>query len=187
VVAQLAEHQFPKLKVAGSSLVRRSFLLFYVSLHAMRTLKLEISNLQDAGDVLDFFEDNHIEKGDTLKLLTESENKGTTVLIIAIVVMILLRYIFNHWNKSENQKDGERILDELFKGKSIEEIEQQVDEEYGIKIEVEVRGSKKDEDNWNTLSMQNLQKAYEINEPDYNDVQVQEPNPGYKPWKKEQL
>jgi len=141
--------------------------------------------VQDTGDVVYFFENNRIEKGDTLKLLTETGNKGTLVLIIAVVVMLLLRYIFTHANKLKNQKDGEQLLDELFKGKSIEEIEQQVVEEYGIKIEVEVR-RKKEENSWHTLSMQSLEKAYEVNEPDYNDVQVQEPNPDYKPWKKEQ-
>jgi hypothetical protein len=104
-----------------------------------------------------------------------------------MVVILILKQILNQENKRQNQEDGERLLNDLFKGKTIEDIEQQVSEEYGIKIELELKSPQNDENEWNSLSLKNLEKAYEINEPDYNDIQVQEPNPSYDPWKKDQL
>ena len=153
----------------------------------MRTLELRIGKVHNESDVMHFFEDNHVQRGDTLKLMSESENKGGDVLIIAMVVILILKQILNQENKRQNQDDGERLLNDPFKGKTIEDIEQQVSEEYGIKIELELKSPQNDENEWNSLSLKNLEKAYEINEPDYNDIQVQEPNPSYDPWKKDQL
>lgn len=141
---------------------------------------MDIAGVQDPGDIVDFFENNHLEKGDTLKLLAESENKGTLVLVIAIVVVLLLKYLYDSY-KLDKQKGGEKILDDLFKGKSVEEIEAQVEQEYGVKIAVEIKKAGKEHEDWNSLAMKSLEKMYADDEPDYNDVQVQEPNPDYKP------
>lgn len=41
-------------------------------------------------------------------------------------------------------------------------------------------------DEWTDIAMQGLAKTYGDDEPDYSDVILKEPNPEYKPWKKEQ-
>jgi hypothetical protein len=46
--------------------------------------------------------------------------------------------------------------------------------------EPEIKESEAEENDWNALSMQSLEKAYDINEPDYKDVPVQEANSDYQ-------
>jgi preprotein translocase subunit YajC len=148
----------------------------------MQTLELDIANYQSPGDVIRFLDEHDIKRGDTLKVTTEQEQK-TMAMIVVIVVVIALVYFFRQQRNRE--EDGEIILETLFKeGTTVEEIEKQVEAEYGIKIDVETKRSEEREF-WYKLSEQSLSRAYSIDEPDYSDVDLKEPNPNYKGWKKD--
>ncbi len=43
----------------------------------------------------------------------------------------------------------------------------------------------KEHEDWLKISMLSLNNAYAEDEPDINQIQVKEPNPNYKVWKKE--
>ena len=81
-------------------------------------------------------------------------------------------------------EEGNNILKQIFEQIPLEVIEKQVEQEYGITIEI-----KEDENSekqfWQRAAFNSLAKHYE-NEPDYSDVILMEPNPVYKPWKKDQ-
>ena len=64
-------------------------------------------------------------------------------------------------------------------------LEKQVEREYGIKVEIEFE---KDDERifWQQIAARSMSKAYDANEPDYSDVQLMEPNPTYRQWKKAQ-
>ncbi|MCG3167395.1 MAG: hypothetical protein POELPBGB_03185 [Bacteroidia bacterium] len=47
-------------------------------------------------------------------------------------------------------------------------------------------GDDKEREEWAEIAKQGLAKAYGDDEPDYSDVQLKEPNPEYKSWKKDQ-
>ena len=148
----------------------------------MKTHELEITNYQTPGEVVRFLNKHDVKRGDTLKVSAEDEKQNITVMIFAVVVMALIMF-YNQ--KKKREEEGEKILDTLFKESStIEEIEKEVEKEYGIKIQVETK-TDEEREFWYKLSSQGLAKAYSIDEPDYTEADVKEPNPDYKPCKKD--
>jgi hypothetical protein len=111
-------------------------------------------------------------------------------LVLTALIVIVIFALFFSWstnskktNRRRRNDDTEPILEDLFKGKSIEEIEKEVENEYGVKIEIQ---HVEDEDYkaWRDLSNQNFLKAYGQDEPEYNINDIKEPNPLYKSkWK----
>lgn len=73
------------------------------------------------------------------------------------------------------------MIDDLFKEKTVEEIETQIENDYGVKLEVEQRDS--DREDFLELSAQAFEQEYG-DEPDYSNVPIIEINPDYNPWKK---
>jgi len=67
------------------------------------------------------------------------------------------------------------------KAKIIERL-QTTDEEWVIRSIQKLLDIEEDADTqfWNEISMDTLQPAYDINEPDYEDYMIKEPNPDYK-------
>jgi hypothetical protein len=146
----------------------------------MKTHVLQLSNYHSTGEFIRFFDENDLQKGDTLKVTTaESEE----IILVAVVLMIVWAMVFSDKQKRNRQKDGERILESIFKSNTtIEEIEKQVKEEYGVNLVVELQP---DEESsfWNKVSAHSLSKLYSSDEADYSDVTVLEPNPSYRPCK----
>lgn len=81
------------------------------------------------------------------------------------------------------KEETEDLIKNIFdKYKTPEDLEQHIKEKYGIKIEVKSPLSYDEE--WTLSSMMTFNDAY-ANEPDYDNLIVKEPNPDYKPWKKD--
>jgi hypothetical protein len=148
----------------------------------MKTHELEMDNFHSPDELVRFLEDNDLKKGDTLKVMTEEEIKEGVLVAFVVLIILAIAYIFNK-TKTERMEDGQKILDDLFKGKTIEEIEESVQQEYGIKIEMEQKEPDHEREDWLRLSGQNISRAYTIDEPEYTEGDVKEPNPEYKIWK----
>ncbi len=117
-----------------------------------------------------------------LKVKTDEQKNTLALVAIVVVVAIAIIYFFNKARKNRTD-DGEKMLDGLFKNKTIEEIENGVMEEYGIKIEIEQKEMHEERNDWQLLSSQNFIKEYSIDEPEYTDADLKEPNPEYIAWK----
>ncbi len=149
----------------------------------MQTIELDIDKFKTQEDVLKFLENEGVAKGDTVKVLTEEDKSSLTTAGALIIILLVISHIFLAKKETKRQKEGGEILDKLLKGKSIEEIEKEVEKEYGVKIEVEKKSDDERED-WIKLSMKGLERAYTKDDPDISEIQVKEPNPKYDPWKK---
>ncbi|HYV94741.1 MAG TPA: hypothetical protein VE978_23405 [Chitinophagales bacterium] len=145
----------------------------------MKTLELEVDEVKSPEEVVNFFKENDMSEGDTLKISTDEENLAFSAILFIIALAIVFYFTKE---KVKRIVDGEKMLDDLFNGKSAEEMEKQIEEEYGVKIEIEHRENDERKD-WGMLSMQGLSHAYGDDEPDYSDVPLIETNPDYKPWK----
>jgi hypothetical protein len=148
----------------------------------MRTHELAIANYQSPEAVVRFLDEHKVKRGDTLKVTTE-QYQQTILMALSLIVVMALFYFYK--KKGEREEEGGKILEGIFKeGATVEDIEKQVEKEYGIKIEVETKPDE-ERDFWYKLSAQNLSRAYGIDESDYSDVTILEPNPNYKPWKED--
>jgi hypothetical protein len=148
----------------------------------MKTLELEVGEIQTADEVVKFLKDNEIGEGDTLKILTDEEKSSIILVSILFIVALAIAFYFTS-EKKKREEEGEKMLDDLFNGKTAEEMEKQIEEEYGVKIAFGHRENDERKD-WEMRSMQGLSHAYGDNEPDYSDADIKEFNPGYKAWKK---
>lgn len=148
----------------------------------MKTHDLVMSDFLYPGKVVQFLENEGLEEGDILKVKTEEQKNSAALMAVVVVVVIAVIYFF-HKARKNRLEDGEKMLDELFKNKTIEEIEEGMMEEYGIKIEIEQKQFDEEREDWQLLSSQNFIKEYSIDEPEYTDADVKEPNPLYRTWK----
>ena len=159
----------------------------------MNIHSIDIESIHRPDELVRFFEDNEVKQGDTVKIITDDDKNALMMMGLILIILIALVFFFdsnksaipNGRRRSRRKKDddGEKILDDLFKGKSVEEIEREVENEYGVRIEVEQR---EDEEHrvWRNLSAKNFLKGYGEIEPDYNTDDIKEPNPRYQSkWK----
>ncbi|MBX7139761.1 MAG: hypothetical protein K1X63_01670 [Chitinophagales bacterium] len=147
----------------------------------MKTLELEVDEINSPSALVEYFNANNMEEGDTLKIMTEEQEK---MLIWAVIAVAAIAIVYYFISKKQYEEDGDNMLADIFKGKSVEEIEKQIEEEYGVKVEVEQREDEERRE-WGMLAMRGLSHAYGDDEPEYFDADIKEPNPEYKAWKKE--
>jgi preprotein translocase subunit YajC len=148
----------------------------------MKTLELEVGEIQTADEVVKFLKDNEIGEGDTLKILTDEEKSSIILVSILFIVALAIAFYFNN-EKKKRENGGEKMLDDLFKGKTTDEMEKEIEAEYGVKIEIE-HIADDGRNGWMKISKQGLSHAYGDNEPDYSDADIKVPSPKYKGWKK---
>jgi hypothetical protein len=108
--------------------------------------------MHEPKEVARFLEDNEAQKGDTLRLIIDG---GINNLIIAAFLVFALSCFYGRSKK--RQEEGGEILDNILKGTSVDELENEIESEYGVKIEVQHR---EDEEfrAWRNLSNQNFQR-----------------------------
>ncbi len=148
----------------------------------MQTLELEVGEVTTADQVMEFFRSNNLIAGDTLRLLTDQQKKNLSLLTVVAFIAIAIEHYFLK-EKHEHENKGAKMLDDVFNGKTVEEIEKQIEFEYGVKLEVE-QSEDEERREWGILSKQGLSHAYGDDEPDYSDADIKEPNPDYKEWRK---
>lgn len=146
----------------------------------MKTSVIDIDHINTNEEVVAYFENENLQKGDTLKLVTKEEHSKW--ILTAVVVIIVIAFI-GVYNKRKREEDGAAMLDGLFKGKNLEEIEKQVLSEYGINIEVESTPIDTEREEWMALAGAALTNAYSDDEVEYTDADIKKPNPDYIPWK----
>jgi hypothetical protein len=118
--------------------------------------------------------------------LTYKEQPAVVAMALAVLVVLAIVHFFGPAEKDKRNNrtaDGEKVLDDLFEGKTVEQIEEMVEHEYGIKMQLEQREPDEEREEWLKLSLQGLSKAYGNNEPEYTEADVKEPNAAYKAWK----
>jgi len=71
------------------------------------------------------------------------------------------------------------LLDKIFKGKTVEDIERELSDEYDIELVIDSNESG-ERRQWQQFSRSALVKAYGDEEPEYTEDMVKEPNPEYK-------
>lgn len=143
----------------------------------MKTIELDIDQVKAPISYSELLEQQDIQQGDHLKLLTELEPDHFAVLAILVFL------IFNKKRK-QKQSFGEELLEELFKEfTSVKEAETTIKKEYGIEVTVEQKDPEREA--WVKGGMKAFAKGYGEDEPDYSLEDIKEPNPAYKPWKKE--
>jgi predicted nucleic acid-binding protein len=146
----------------------------------VRNHELILSRLNSPGEVADFFRQKRVQKGDSVTILAE----GTKILNRTALFTLVLIALVYYFDIKKKKQEADKILENVFSGMPVEEIEKQVEKEYGISIEIKEQD---DEERkfWQQAALQSMAKEYD-DEPDYSDIQLMEPNPEYKPWKKDQ-
>lgn len=138
---------------------------------------LDTKKLRSPQEVMQELEDKQIKRGDKIIILTEEAEFALISLMMAIVSVLAESL------KAEKQKKvdfGDRVLSEIFDlRRTSKEIEAEIEEKYGISIEV-IKEEDQFRENWSRLAVQNLERAYGEDEPDYSEIQVKEPNPEFK-------
>ena len=141
--------------------------------------------MQSQQEVLALLAQENLRKGDKLDLIISEEEKN--LLMVALLLLLAVALLAHFGNKQQQEKriaDGERALKDLFEKGNSEEIEKELEAEYGIQIEF-IRAGHDEESqeraDWRRLGMQALAASYGDDEPDYSDVPLLEPNPNYDP------
>lgn len=135
----------------------------------MKVHQIEMESIKAPGDLVSFLEDNDVRRGDTVKVITAEKEILFTLLFIFMAL-----YLY-YTAKKDRQEDGEKILDSIFKEKSPDDVEYEIQVQYGIKIETEYIDREKQE--WQSLSHQHFINSYDAAEPDYDHMVIKEPNP----------
>ena len=77
------------------------------------------------------------------------------------------------------------VIDDVFgKYNSAEELEKDIEREYGVKVTVEAKKDPERED-WMRFAATQFERGYTDADDVYSDLPIIEPNPNYAPWKKE--
>lgn len=146
----------------------------------MLTHELLLNKLSSPEEVANFFQQKDVKKGDTVKVLAD---RSTSLVRSVLITMVMMAVIF-HFDKKKRQEEGDKLLKNVFDGMAVEEIEKQVEQQYGINIEIH-EGDDEERQFWQQAGLKSMEKEYG-DEPDYSDIKLMEPNPEYKPWKKDQ-
>lgn len=101
----------------------------------MQTVELDIDTIKSPKELIQFLKDTHFGVGDNLHLKVEEKQ----VLFILVIFFIAFGSII------KRQKQGEDILNGLLsKYDNAEELEKDIEKEYGINIELETKNPLKD-------------------------------------------
>ena len=120
-----------------------------------------------------------------MKVLQKSSTGKEGPLSAMIVVLIVVLWYMSSKAKKEKERIAAEILDDVFgKYNSAEELEKELKEEFNISVTTETLPVTSSD--WSQMSMGTFERAaYGEDEPDISHIAVREPNPEYKPWKKD--
>jgi hypothetical protein len=146
----------------------------------MRTVDIAFDPSISASLTVAGLRDVEVHEGDHLRVSTAQKlTQAELFMLMLVVVLIVTKHLEHHGKRKTARLSGDRILSDLFaQYASAEEIEKELEREYGIEISL-VERDHEDAD-WLSLSTQALAAAYGAEEPDYSTVIVGEPNPNYR-------
>ena len=123
-----------------------------------------------------------LQQGDSVKVLQRPMDEH---LKIPVTVVVLLAVMWYMYDKRKNDQFAATLLDDVFrKYDSAEELERELKATFDVTVTMEtVQPPPSD---WPSLTMATYeQAAYGEDEPDISGIAVREPNPEYRPWKKD--
>ena len=138
----------------------------------MKTLEILIDDTTNPKSLSDILSKNKLTSGDTL-LLRNSKIDEAGFIVACIMVITVIAVWFANSNKNAY---ADKLLDNIFKDKTIEDIEAEMLKEYGIIVKIE---EKQEQQSWHQLGRNTLEKSYGADEPDYESMIIKEPNPDY--------
>ena len=139
----------------------------------MSTIYLDTEKIQNRQEAYDYLKDQQIQEGDEIKILTEEE-RGTLAFTAIIFVVIIAIFFY----LSKGKEFGDKVVEKMFGDKSNEDLEKEIEDQYGISIEVEQKDKSREE--WTQFAAKGLASTYGEDEPDYSDVELKEKNPNYE-------
>ena len=131
----------------------------------MKTVKLHIDHSTKPQTLARELKKKNLQKGDllTIKSLLDVE-------MVLLIVLVSLAFL------NERKIDYAKVLKDIFGNKDSSEIQKEIADEYGIALEVEAANDA----DWKQFSKQKLAKAWEEDEPEYDESMVKERNEDYK-------
>lgn len=141
----------------------------------MSTIYLDTDEIQTSQEAYSYLKDKKLQKGDEIRILT-GENQLALIAVVLLVILAIVALCDKEFAKK--QSFGSKIMDELFGNKSPEELEKEIEDQYGISIEVEQKDKGREE--WTQFAAKGLADTYDEDEPDYSDVELKEKNPNYE-------
>lgn len=153
----------------------------------MKQVVLDTATTRTPQEIYAAVELEGLQPGDGLKVLQKSSTGKEGPLPAKIVVLIVVLWYMYMSSKAKKEKEriAAEILDDVFgKYSSTEELEKELKEEFNISVTTETVPAAVSD--WSQLSMGTFERAaYDDDEPDISHIAVREPNPEYKPWKKD--
>ncbi|WP_339810382.1 hypothetical protein [uncultured Imperialibacter sp.] len=145
----------------------------------MDTIELNTKSLVSPQDIVQTLYDRKLKAGDHIIILTNEEELA--FISVVNVVFLAIQKVMG----LNVDKFGEKVIADIFDStKDRETLEQDIEERYGISIEVKQTSDVLRED-WANLASESLERAYGTEEPDYSDMLLMEPNPLYRNRTKE--
>ena len=151
----------------------------------MKQVILDTATARTPQEIYAAVEQEGLQPGDDLKVLQKSSTGKEGPLSAMIVVLIVVLWYMSSKAKKEKERIAAEILDDVFgKYNSAEELEKELKEEFNISVTTETLPVTSSD--WSQMSMGTFERAaYGEDEPDISHIAVREPNPEYKPWKKD--
>lgn len=101
----------------------------------MQTVTLDIDDIKSPKELAEILKSQHLQEGDNLVFRTDREQQQSSFLIFFVAVVL-----FQLLQKRKRAKDGEELLNNLMaKYETAEELEKDIEKEYGINIEFETK------------------------------------------------
>lgn len=153
----------------------------------MNVIEIEIDKSTQPADVLKNITDAKLKSGDTLKINSKQDEILKSVAAALLVYYAVLYYFRINMT---DKLDAGKLLEEIIKRKSSKQIEKQIKNDFGINVQFQQTDHSeqsfiKEKKEWTNMTISEFGKMYAVDEPDYSDVPVREPNPEYKTWKKD--
>lgn len=148
----------------------------------MKQVILDTAQATTPQELYAVLEREALQPGDSVKVLQRPMDQQ---LQIPMSVVVLLAVIWYMNDKRKNDQFAATLLDDVFKKyDSAEELERELKATFDVTVTMEtVQPPPSD---WPSLTMATYeQAAYGEDEPDISGIAVREPNPEYRPWKKD--
>jgi len=148
----------------------------------MKQVVLDTAQATTPQELYAVLEREVLQQGDSVKVLQRPMDEH---LKIPLHIVVLLAVIWYMHDKRKNDQFAATLLDDVFrKYDSAEELERELKATFDVTVTMEtVQPPPSD---WPSLSMATYeQAAYGEDEPDISGIAVREPNPEYRPWKKD--
>ncbi len=141
----------------------------------MKTIELEIEQNPQPKGLQAQIEKAKPQFGDLIKIVSADRKERISTMVVVGVLMGVARYM----GSQARSKSILSKIEESFKTLSLEELQKQIEVEYGIKCEVQNTANLENEE-WYRFANINLNNAYTENEPDISHLQFRELNLDYK-------